>query len=159
MAELAELRRRFLEIQQQAARDQEEIGRLRARANENQVVVRPSSKLEKFKSTPASSTRVNDWIEEARHHIWKLALATAGDEAAEVCRYLDGAAKDDLRWRAPEDKDDAPKIFAILQSTFGNKRTTASLKQAFHARKQGEREDSEEFANALTLLLAELDQK
>lgn len=159
MAELAELRRRYVELQEHLQLEREELARVRGHQAANVVVVRPTTKLEKFKCTPASSTRVEDWIEEARHHLVKQRLATEVEQANEIVRYLDDPAKDDLRWRAPDAKDTSEKIFAILRETFGNKQPVAALKRAFFERRQESGETTEEYANALTLLLAELGQK
>lgn len=159
MAELAELRKKFEELQAKAELDRAQLERLREQAKPDIVVAPSSKKLEKFVSTPISSTRVNDWISEARLHLRKQSLKTPADEASEITRYLDGPARDDLRWRKDDEKDTPEKIFKILSETFGDKRTTAAAKSRFYERKQKEGETTEEFANALTLLMSELNVK
>ena len=124
-------------------------------ATPSQVTVKVprERKLRKFAGS-RDDHAIEDWIQDAER-------ATAGHADAEavdlVLYHLEGAAREEVRLRPPEQRADKTAIFGILRSAFGEGLNSTQALRRFFERRQKERESIQEYSHALMLLLARVE--
>ena len=92
------------------------------------------------------SCELHDWMEDARN---RLPSDPAADRLPFQIAYLEGPAREEVRYVPEEEKDSVDKIVILLLSTFGETRSNAQLKRELYERRQRNRESVREFSRAL----------
>lgn len=106
--------------------------------------VPPSRKLERFSGE--SKLKIEDWIEDAN---CVISSVPEEDRINFLTGHLEGIARDELRFADYADKNSVQKIFTLLRSVFGEKRTNAQLKAMLYDRVQKDGETVREYSRAL----------
>ena len=75
------------------------------------------------------------------------------DKAYFLFDHLEGEAREEIRYRSREEKEDPEKIIQILQELYGCPQSYVALQEAFFSRKQQEGESLLEFSIALMTLM------
>ena len=103
-------------------------------------------------STAQGNMSVEEWVEEARKSL-SLQQTPLIEQAAFICDLLDGEAKREVKFSAPDDRASPEAIFTILMNNFGCDQTYVTLQKQFFQRQQREHESIREFAHSLLELL------
>lgn len=93
-----------------------------------------------------------EWEEEA----WACMRArhlTPLDQAFFLYDHLESEAKDEIKYRPREDREDPVKIIEILQDLYGCSQSYIAMQENFFSRKQQEGETLQEFSLALMSLM------
>lgn len=93
-----------------------------------------------------------EWIEEVRASIRARHLAPI-DQAYFIYDHLEGEAKNEIRYRSKEEREDPEKILSILQELYGCSQSYVALQEDFFSRKQLEGESLQEYSHALFSLM------
>ena len=93
-----------------------------------------------------------EWEEEARACMRARHLTTL-DQAFFLYDHLEGEAKDEIKYRPREEKEDPEKIIEILQELYGCSQSYIALQENFFSRRQQEGETLQEFSLALMSLM------
>ena len=97
---------------------------------------------------------IEDWILDADRAITGMNNAEAVDF---LLYHLDGAAKEEVRLRPPEERASNADVFKILRNSFGEGLTSYQAMQTFYERRQKERETIQEYSHALMVLLSRVE--
>lgn len=95
---------------------------------------------------------VSEWSEEVQACMRARHLSRA-DQAAFIYDHLEGEAREEMRYRPREEREDPDKILDILQDLYGCSKSYVSLQEDFFSRKQQEGETLQEFSHALMNLM------
>lgn len=95
---------------------------------------------------------IDEWIEEVRLSMRARHLGL-GDQACFVYDHLEGEARDEIKYRPREEREDPERIFVILKELYGCPKSYVSLQQDFFSRKQLDGESLQEFSHALYCLM------
>lgn len=95
---------------------------------------------------------INEWVEEATACMRVRHLSSI-DKAYFLFDHLEGEAREEIRYRSKEEREDPDRIFKILQELYGCPRSYVALQEAFFSRKQQEGESLLEFSIALMTLM------
>lgn len=96
-----------------------------------------------------------DWIEEVRASMRARHLAPI-DQAYFIYDHLGGSAKDEIKYRPKQDREDPEKVLAILQEVYGCPLSYVALQKDFFSRKQLEGESLQEYSHALFDLMEKI---
>ena len=113
----------------------------------------PHRRLSKFGGRAEES--VYDWITDARSII---ASVPEADQINFIQSFLEGEARDEIKFAAETDKNTVEKCFDILKKFFGEKRKNAKLKKLLYDRVQGKGESFEKFTRALLSLCERIEE-
>ena len=129
---------------------EKELDKVKKKPPDTKFVYAPRErKLRKF----AGDESTTEWIEEA-----KAGLALRKDCSPEehldfvVC-HLEGAAKDEVRYRPEKERKTAGMVFAIIKEVFTEAASASEVLGQFHCRKQKEGESVMSFSLALMGLM------
>ncbi|XP_076847994.1 uncharacterized protein LOC143493459 [Brachyhypopomus gauderio] len=95
---------------------------------------------------------IEAWKEEAEACMRARRLSNI-DRAYFLFDHLEGEAREEIRYRSREEKENPDKIFDILQELYGCPQSYVALQEAFFSRKQQEGESLLEFSIALMTLM------
>lgn len=95
---------------------------------------------------------IDEWTEEVRASMRARYLGPL-DQAYFIFDHLDGEAKDEVRFRPRDEREDPERILAILKELYGYSKSYVSLQEDFFSRKQLEGESLQEFSHALSFLM------
>lgn len=95
---------------------------------------------------------VEAWKEEAEACMRARHLSTL-ERAYFLFDHLEGEAREEIRYRPIEEKENPEKIFEILQELYGCPRSYVALQESFFSRKQQEGESLLEFSISLLTLM------
>lgn len=177
--ELQELRERVQQLQREAERLQREktsspippaepvpsnaasnaangdtSSRLDAVCPERVVYIPRERKCPVFRGS--SGITVEDWVEEIKACV-RMRQMHPFEQAYYIYDHLEGEAKDEIRYRPREDREDPDKILSILQEMYGCAKSHVSLQQSFFSRRQLEGETLQEFSHALCCLMEKIE--
>ena len=97
---------------------------------------------------------IEDWILDADRAITGMSHTEAVDF---LLYHLDGAAKEEVRLRPPEERTSSADVYKILRNSFGEGLTPYQAMQKFYERHQRERETIQEYSQALMVLLSRVE--
>lgn len=93
-----------------------------------------------------------EWIEEVQA-CTRARYLSPSEQALFMYDHLDGEAREEIKYRSREEREDPAKILTILQELYGCSRSYVSLQEYFFSRKQQEGETLQEFSRALLCLM------
>lgn len=123
---------------------------------ERYVFVPRDRKCPKFSGR--SSLNIEEWVEEAQACMQARCMS-ASDKAFFLFDHLEGEAREEIRYRPDDERNDPIKIIAVLKELYGCSQSYVSLQEAFFSRRQREGESLLEFSLALIGLLEQVKQK
>lgn len=149
-----ELNQRIADLQQQLTTAQAEA----VEAKRGRVVISRERKLSKLAGRPKSTTDpdVSDWLADMRQHITEL------DEPQKIdiiMGHIIGEVSQEVRLRPEAERDTADKILKIIEDSFKDTDSLASLNQKFFNRKQEATETVQSYSRALLKLNVRIDKK
>ncbi|XP_048833172.1 uncharacterized protein LOC125709115 [Brienomyrus brachyistius] len=100
---------------------------------------------------------IYEWVEEVQACIRARQIALA-DQALFMMDHLEGEAREEIKYRPREDRENPERIIAILQELYGCKQSYVALQEAFFSRRQQEGEGLQEFSLALLSLMGKVTQ-
>lgn len=95
---------------------------------------------------------VDEWVEEAQACIRLRRLSTA-DQAFFLVDHLEGEAREEIRYRSVDEREDPKQIIRVLRELYGCTKSYVVLQESFFSRRQQEGETLVEFSLALMSLL------
>lgn len=95
---------------------------------------------------------VQSWVEEIKSVMRTRRLAPV-DRAHYIYDHLTGDAREEIKYRSQQVREDPDRIFDILLSQYGCPMSFIAVKEAFYARRQQEGESLREFSHALFSLM------
>lgn len=95
---------------------------------------------------------VDEWVEEAQACIRLRRLSTA-DQAFFLVDHLEGEAREEIRYRSVDEREDPKQIIRVLRELYGCTKSYVALQESFFSRRQQEGETLVEFSLALMSLL------
>lgn len=95
---------------------------------------------------------VRSWIEEVKS-VMRSRRLTPIDQAYFIYDHLIGEAREEIKYRSQQVREDPERVFDILIAQYSCPLSFISLKEAFYARKQLEGESLREFSHALFSLM------
>lgn len=104
-----------------------------------------------------SGLSIEAWIEEAEACMRARHLS-ARDQAFFLYDHLEGEARNEIKFRPAEDREDPDMILEILRELYGCSQPYVTLQQAFFSRRQQEGETLQEFSLALMALMEQVKQ-
>lgn len=117
---------------------------------ERLVYVPRDRKCPMFRGTTGLS--ISEWLEEVKACMRVRHLSSA-DKALFIYDHLDGEAREEIKYRPREEREDPDKVLDILQELYGCSKSYVSLQEDFFSRKQQEGETLQEFSHALMCLM------
>lgn len=99
-----------------------------------------------------------EWVEEVQACIRSRHLSSA-EKALFIYDHLEGEAREEIKYRSQEEREDPQRILGILQELYGCTRSYVSLQEDFYSRKQHEGETLQEFSHALMCLMEKVVKK
>ncbi|XP_041862171.1 uncharacterized protein LOC121653037 [Melanotaenia boesemani] len=99
-----------------------------------------------------------EWVEEVQACFRSRHLSSI-EKAFFLYDHLEGEARDEIRYRPREEREDPEKVLSILQELYGCTRSYVSLQEDFFSRKQLDGETLQEFSHALMCLMERVAQK
>ena len=96
-----------------------------------------------------------EWVEEVRASMRARRLAPV-DQAYFIYDHLEGPAKDEIKYRPKEDREDPEKVLSILQEVYGCAMSYVALQKDFFSRKQLDGESLQEYSHALFELMEKI---
>lgn len=96
-----------------------------------------------------------EWVEEVRASMRARRLAPV-DQAYFIYDHLEGPAKDEIKYRPKEDREDPEKVLTILQEVYGCAMSYVALQKDFFSRKQLDGESLQEYSHALFELMEKI---
>lgn len=75
------------------------------------------------------------------------------DQAFFLYDHLEGGARDEIKYRPREEREDPEKMIAVLQDLYGCSQSYIALQEKFFSRKQHEGETLQEFSHVLMSLM------
>ena len=123
------------------------------------VVVPNEHRLRKFSGRQGENElSIDDFIDNAKSAITSRGLPPP-EQANFIFSYLEGPAKEEIKLFPKSDLKEPEKIFALLQQSFGEKRSVPQLLKAFYDRRQREGETLRSYSHALRDLQAKILEK
>ena len=101
---------------------------------------------------------IGEWIEEVHACVRARHLSPA-DQALFIYDHLEGEAREEIKYRSPEERADPDKVLLILKELFGCTKSYVSLQEDFFSKKQQDDETLQEFSHALMCLMEKVVQK
>lgn len=98
---------------------------------------------------------IAEWVEEVRASMRARGL-TFVDQAYFIYDHLEGEAKNEIKYRSREEREDPEKILSTLQEVYGRSQSYVALQEKFFSRKQLEGESLQEYSHALFGLMNEV---
>lgn len=98
---------------------------------------------------------VVEWVEEVRASMRARHLARI-DQAYFIYDHLEGSAKDEIKYRPQQDREDPEKVLTILQEVYGCSLSYVALQKDFFSRKQLEGESLQDYSHALFELMKKI---
>lgn len=96
-----------------------------------------------------------EWVEEVRASMRARHLAPI-DQAYFIYDHLTGPAKDEIKYRPKQDREDPEKVLSILHEVYGCPLSYVALQKDFFSRKQLEGESLQEYSHALFELMEKI---
>lgn len=96
-----------------------------------------------------------EWVEEVQASIRARHLAPI-DQAYFIYDHLEGSAKDEIKYRPKQDREDPERVLSILQEVYGCPLSYVALQKDFFSRKQLEGESLQEYSHALFELMEKI---
>lgn len=96
-----------------------------------------------------------EWVEEVRASMRARRLAPV-DQAYFIYDHLEGPAKDEIKYRPKQDREDPEKVLSILQDVYGCAMSYVALQKDFFSRKQLDGESLQEYSHALFELMEKI---
>lgn len=95
---------------------------------------------------------IDEWIDEVKVSMRARHLRH-NDQACFIYDHLEGEARDEIKYRPRDEREDPDRVFEILREMYGCPKSYISLQQDFFSRKQLEGESLQEFSHALYCLM------
>lgn len=95
---------------------------------------------------------INDWVEEVQASMRARYLSPL-DQAYFIYDHLEGEAKEEIRYRSQEEKENPDTILNILQELYGCSKSYVALQENFFSRRQLDGETLQEYSHALFCLM------
>ncbi|XP_050959763.1 uncharacterized protein LOC127161158, partial [Labeo rohita] len=121
-----------------------------ASAMERFVFVPRDRKCPKFSGR--SGIGIDEWVEEAQACMRLRRLSTV-DQAFFLVDHLEGEAREEIRYRSVNEREDPKQIIRVLRELYGCTKSYVALQESFFSRRQQEGETLVEFSLALMSLL------
>lgn len=131
-------------------------GQSTGRGTERLLYIPRERKCPVFRGT--SGIGIEEWLEEVKASTRARHLS-GRDEAYFMYDHLEGEAKDEIRYRSREEKEDPSKIITILKELYGCAKSYVELQESFFSRKQQEGESLQEYSHALCSLMDKVRQR
>ena len=96
-----------------------------------------------------------EWVEEVRASMRTRRLAPV-DQAYFIYDHLEGPAKDEIKYRPKEEREDPERVLSILQEVYGCALSYVALQKDFFSRKQFDGESLQEYSHALFELMEKI---
>lgn len=93
-----------------------------------------------------------EWVEEVQACTRARHMSPA-EQAIFLFDHLEGEAREEIKYRSQQEREDPNQILAILQELYGCSRSYVSLQEEFFSRKQQDGETLQEFSHALLCLM------
>ena len=81
--------------------------------------------------------------------VLRTRLTSTEEQVDFLTSHLEGAAKEEVRYRSPEEKNTPQKVLKILNEAFGEKATVSQLMAEFYQTKQQPNQSLRDFSHAL----------
>nr|XP_055049382.1 uncharacterized protein LOC129434476 [Misgurnus anguillicaudatus]XP_055049383.1 uncharacterized protein LOC129434476 [Misgurnus anguillicaudatus] len=101
---------------------------------------------------------IEEWVEEVQACMQARHMSIS-DKAFFLFDHLEGEARDEIKYRSDDERNDPDKIIAVLKELYGCSQSYVSLQEAFFSRRQQEGESLLEFSLALMGLLDRVKQQ
>ncbi|KAA0710593.1 hypothetical protein E1301_Tti015735 [Triplophysa tibetana] len=95
---------------------------------------------------------VFEWVEEI-HSCLRVRHLPLVEQTSFVLDHLEGPAKNEIKYRAREDRETPEQVFSILKELYWSSQSYIALQQNFFSRKQLEGESLQEYSHALFALM------
>ena len=95
---------------------------------------------------------IAEWVEEVQMCMRARHLSR-GDQALFIFDHLEGEAREEIKYRPREERENPDKILDILKELYGCFKSYISLQEDFFSRKQQDSETLQEFSHALMCLM------
>ena len=115
-------------------------------------------KIKSFSGIKTDEREVDDFIEEVENAIKARKLPDA-ERSAYVISLLEGQAKEEIKLQPSSERDTATKVFTLLRTAFGEKRSLPQLLRCFYERRQKDGESLRSYSHALSTLLDKITSK
>lgn len=99
-----------------------------------------------------SGLSIAEWVEEVQMCMRARHLSRA-DKALFIFDHLEGEAREEIKYRPREERENPDKILDILKELYGCFKSYISLQEDFFSRKQQDGETLQEFSHALMCLM------
>lgn len=99
-----------------------------------------------------------EWVEEVRACM-RLRHLSPVDQALFIYDHLEGEAREEIKYRSREEREDPERVLAVLLELYGCSQSYVSLQEAFFSRKQLDGESLQEFSHALMCLMSKVVQR
>ncbi len=119
-------------------------------ATERLVFVPRDRKCPKFNGR--SGIFIDEWVEEAQACM-RLRHLSNTDQAFFLVDLLEGEAREEIRYRSRDEREDPKKIIQALRDLYGCTKSYVALQESFFSRRQQDGESLLEFSLALMNLL------
>ena len=96
-----------------------------------------------------------EWVEEVRASMRARRLAPV-DQAYFIFDHLEGPAKDEIKYRPKQDRENPEKVLSILSEVYGCALSYVALQKDFFSRKQLDGESLQEYSHALFELMEKI---
>lgn len=123
---------------------------------ERLVFIPRDRKCSKFNGR--SGIGISEWVEEVQACMRARHLSVA-DQSFFLFDHLEGEAREEIKYRPVEERENPTKIIAALKEVYGCSRSYIALQEAFFSRRQQEGETLLEFSLALMGLLEQVKQR
>lgn len=104
-----------------------------------------------------SGVGIDEWVEEVNACVRARHLGSR-DQADFMFDHLGGEAKDEIRYRPREAREDPEQIISILKDLYGCSTSYVALQEQFFSRKQLDGESLQEYSHALLSLMDKVKQ-
>lgn len=139
----------------------EELQELREQVRQLQVDKERLLYLPRERKCPVfrgrSGVGIDEWVEEVNACVRARHLSPR-DQAYFMFDHLDGEAKDEIRYRPREEREDPERIVSILKDLYGCSTSYVALQEQFFSRKQLDGESLQEYSHALLSLMDKVKQ-
>lgn len=98
---------------------------------------------------------LSDWLEEVKTSMRARHLAST-DKAHFLYDHLEGEAREEIKYRPREHREDPEKVIQILSELYGCPDSYIVLQENFFSRQQQEGETLQEFSHALLALMSKV---
>ncbi|XP_073724605.1 uncharacterized protein [Misgurnus anguillicaudatus] len=121
-----------------------------ASAAERLVFIPRDRRCPKFSGR--SGIGIDEWVEEAQACM-RLRHLSIADQAFFLFDHLEGEAREEIRYRSENEREDPKRIIQILHELYGCTKSYVALQESFFSRRQQDGETLVEFSLALMNLL------